>query len=88
MAVISGTSVGGMNSVGVTVGVGGGTGVGAVNRQRRIRPAKPRQYMHDVVNMVSAINRYSSLRRLSRRSYLSKSLLTRFPLKGVFPRPA
>jgi hypothetical protein len=88
VAVISGTSVGGMNSVGVTVGVGGGSGVGELNRQRKIRLAKPRQYMHDVVKIATAINRYSNLWRWLRRSYLSKSLLTRFPLNGSTPPTA
>jgi hypothetical protein len=54
VAVTSGTSVGGTNLVGVAVAVGIGTGCGAWYCQRRIRLAKPRQYIHSVLKSIKA----------------------------------
>ncbi len=57
-----------MNSVAGGVLVGPGTGVGELNRQRRITLAKPRQYRQDAISMASAIKMYSTFVRRSRCS--------------------
>ena len=85
VAVMSGTNVGVMNSVGVAVWVGSGTGVGELNCQRRIRLTKPRQYIHDVVSIISASSRDSNLWRLSKCSYCSRNLLTRVSPEQYLP---
>jgi hypothetical protein len=55
--VISGTNVGGMNTVDAIVLVGVGVGVEGLKRQRMRMLAKPRQYRQDAVSTASAIRR-------------------------------
>lgn len=85
LGVTNGTSVGGINSVGVGVRVIAGSGVGTLHRQRTIKLAKPKQYRHEVVNITNASNRESSLCFVPSCPYQLKIFLTRlFP---VSPQP-
>jgi len=79
VAVTSGTRVGGAKPVGVAVKVGCGVGRGDRTRHRKIKLAKPKQYMHNVLTMISASNRTSIFWCLSRRSYRWNSFLTSCP---------